>query len=111
MHDHAWATRHCHPRCQLTRVTPRHVRAGKYLTPNFFPPGNVYAEQLSFWATYAVRRYTLDPRQPSIESALRAAPPLRDLIIRPILSNSSYRLPLLLNPLSPLLPPILNPSL
>lgn len=27
---------------------------GKYVGPNFFPAGNVYAEQLSFWAAYAV---------------------------------------------------------
>uniref|UniRef100_A0A383V7P2 Major facilitator superfamily (MFS) profile domain-containing protein n=1 Tax=Tetradesmus obliquus TaxID=3088 RepID=A0A383V7P2_TETOB len=27
---------------------------GKYVGPNFFPAGNLYAEQLSFWAAYAV---------------------------------------------------------
>jgi hypothetical protein len=27
---------------------------GKYVGPNFFPAGNQYAEQLSFWAAYAV---------------------------------------------------------
>eukprot|EP00775_Hariotina_reticulata_P005128 gene5128-5368_t len=27
---------------------------GKFVGPNFFPAGNVYAEQLSFWAAYAV---------------------------------------------------------
>jgi hypothetical protein len=27
---------------------------GKYVGPNFFPAGNAYAEQLSFWAAYAV---------------------------------------------------------
>lgn len=27
---------------------------GKFVGPSFFPAGNAYAEQLSFWAAYAV---------------------------------------------------------
>jgi hypothetical protein len=31
-----------------------YIQLGKYVGPNFFPAGNQYAEQLSFWAAYAV---------------------------------------------------------